>query len=207
MKKYGQKGITILALVVTIIILLILAGITLSTVTSDSGILGRAKNAANIYRDSAKKENVVLNNYQNAIASAINDVKKPKIDGTKSYVGYYADINDDGKVEGIIYADMATDMKGNGTWGNSSYTIPRKTNLRNYYIENQSYTGNFGTAPVVAPNGSGENRFYVMALKDIDDKQNGTFLGWYNGAYSNGINEYAKITSTGFETGKQIHKQ
>ena len=44
-----QSGITMIASIVTIIILLILAGVTINMATSGSGIFGRAKNAANIY--------------------------------------------------------------------------------------------------------------------------------------------------------------
>ncbi len=41
-----EKGITLTALVVTIIVLLILAGVTISMATSGSGVFGRGKNAA-----------------------------------------------------------------------------------------------------------------------------------------------------------------
>ena len=44
MNKYN-KGITLIALVITIIILLILAGITLSALTGDNGLFARAKQA------------------------------------------------------------------------------------------------------------------------------------------------------------------
>ena len=37
--KKRQKGITLISLVVTIVVLLILAGITISTVFSDNGII------------------------------------------------------------------------------------------------------------------------------------------------------------------------
>ena len=54
--KFKQSGITIIALVVTIIILLILAGITISMVSND-GILGKAKNAVAVSdRSSAEEE-------------------------------------------------------------------------------------------------------------------------------------------------------
>ena len=45
MKKRTEIGITLIALVVTIIVLLVLAGITISMVSND-GMLGKAKNAA-----------------------------------------------------------------------------------------------------------------------------------------------------------------
>ena len=44
-KMKNQKGITLLALVITIIVLLILAGITISAITGDNGIIGNAEQA------------------------------------------------------------------------------------------------------------------------------------------------------------------
>ena len=43
----NSKGITLVALVVTIIVLLILAGVSLSLVAGGDGIITRASNAAN----------------------------------------------------------------------------------------------------------------------------------------------------------------
>lgn len=45
--KYGKKGITLIALVITMIVLLILAGITIATLTGENGILTRAQQAKN----------------------------------------------------------------------------------------------------------------------------------------------------------------
>lgn len=41
-----QKGITLIALIVTIIVLLILAGVTIATLTGDNGILTKAAEAS-----------------------------------------------------------------------------------------------------------------------------------------------------------------
>ena len=41
-RKYMETGITLLALVITIVILLILAGITINAITADNGIIGNA---------------------------------------------------------------------------------------------------------------------------------------------------------------------
>ena len=43
----GKKGITLIALVITIIVLLILAGVTIVTLTGDNGILQKAGDAKN----------------------------------------------------------------------------------------------------------------------------------------------------------------
>ncbi|MBR3163392.1 MAG: hypothetical protein IKF17_04780, partial [Clostridia bacterium] len=52
MKK--QNGITLIALVITIIVLLILAGITIASLTGENGILSRASES----RDSQNKAQV-----------------------------------------------------------------------------------------------------------------------------------------------------
>ncbi len=43
--KNKEKGITLIALIVTIVVLLILAGITIGTLTGDNGIIGNSKDA------------------------------------------------------------------------------------------------------------------------------------------------------------------
>jgi len=55
-----QKGITLVALVITIIVLLILAGISLSLVVGDNGILGRASNSSNVQRAATAREQMIL---------------------------------------------------------------------------------------------------------------------------------------------------
>lgn len=52
----GQKGITLVALVVTIVVLIILAGISIALVLGDNGILTRAKEGKNIYREGQNLE-------------------------------------------------------------------------------------------------------------------------------------------------------
>lgn len=62
MRKSNEKnqGITLIALIVTIIVLLILAGITLSLVAGSDGILARATNAVDKHEIATIKENVEL---------------------------------------------------------------------------------------------------------------------------------------------------
>ena len=56
-----QNGITLVALVVTIIVLLILAGVSLSLVAGENGILGRATKAADeTIKSSAQEEASLL---------------------------------------------------------------------------------------------------------------------------------------------------
>ncbi len=73
--KYSKKGITLISLVVTIIVLLILAGVTIATLTGDNGILNKATEAKNKTEESQEKESLEL-----AITSSqMEDVNTLKI--------------------------------------------------------------------------------------------------------------------------------
>lgn len=56
----NERGITLVALVVTIVVLLILAGITIMYVMSDNGVFGQAKSAGSETEKSAVREAVML---------------------------------------------------------------------------------------------------------------------------------------------------
>ena len=51
-----QKGITLIALVVTIVILLILAGVTINMALSENGLFSKARNAADQYKKAQDDE-------------------------------------------------------------------------------------------------------------------------------------------------------
>lgn len=67
----GQKGITLVALVITIIILLILAGISIASLTG-SGLFDKAKKASNDYKNSEKVENARLQEYETEVNKYFN---------------------------------------------------------------------------------------------------------------------------------------
>ena len=59
-KLKESKGITLIALVITIIILLILAGVVIATLTGDNGILGKAKTAKTTNDEEKAKEQIKI---------------------------------------------------------------------------------------------------------------------------------------------------
>ena len=111
-------------------------------------------------------------NYNEKTATYTVTVKNPTFTAD-SGVGYYADTDGDGTPDGIIFEDFK--KGGNGSWGGTSYTISIKTDLKEYYISKESYTGNFGTNSVLSARETGNDRFYVMALEDVD---NNTYGYW-----------------------------
>ena len=54
-----NKGITLIALVITIIVLLILAGVTIATLTGPNGILTQAQEAKRKTEEAAQNELIV----------------------------------------------------------------------------------------------------------------------------------------------------
>ena len=60
MNKHKEKGITLIALIITIIVLLILAGITIGALTSNNSILKQAGNAKNNTKIAKEKEIIEL---------------------------------------------------------------------------------------------------------------------------------------------------
>ena len=59
-RSLQEKGITLIALVVTIVIMLILAGVTIAAVTGDNGLFSKAKQAAVEYEKEALREEMRL---------------------------------------------------------------------------------------------------------------------------------------------------
>ena len=106
--KDGQKGITLIALIVTIIILIILAGITVGILTSNGNVIDKAQEASDETKIVAEDEKVRLavmeaasnvedavtgelstESIKNAIKKQFGDAEGEKVEGTGpwTYVG------------------------------------------------------------------------------------------------------------------------
>ncbi len=71
--KRKEKGITLIALVITIIVLLILAGVSIAMITGQNGILTQAQNAKNRTEEAQAEEQNILTNYEDYINNATLD--------------------------------------------------------------------------------------------------------------------------------------
>ena len=70
--KRAEKGITLIALVVTIVVLLILAGVSLNAIFSENGIIKRAKDAQNKMDQATQNDLDSINELNNWIDGKIN---------------------------------------------------------------------------------------------------------------------------------------
>ena len=108
-KTKEAKGITLIALVITIIVLLILAGVTIATLTGDNGILTQANDAKTNTNNSKIKEQIQLE----AVAS----------------------LGTDGKLDKERLIKKLNNIKGiEGVPDNTDYTFPLKVTLNNYQV-------------------------------------------------------------------------
>ena len=71
LKNGRQRGITLIALVVTIVVLIILATVSIITVFGDNGIISRAEESKSQTKEAMKKEEITL-----AIAASYNNEGK-----------------------------------------------------------------------------------------------------------------------------------
>lgn len=71
MKNFKKKdGITLIALVVTIVVLLILAGVTINLVIGDNGLITKAQEARATYEQDAVNTQIAIESLENELATA-----------------------------------------------------------------------------------------------------------------------------------------
>ena len=96
MKK--NKGITLVALVITIIILLILAGVAIVQLT-DSGLFGKAKLAKEKGQDAQELENATLGDYESQMMK---------------FIGGSTRLDDDWEIDSLTVSDFPYTVPENG---------------------------------------------------------------------------------------------
>ena len=84
MMKDFNKGITLIALVVTIIVLFILAGVSISMLTGQNGILNRVQEAKEKTEESQSNENEKIKGYENIMSKYAENL--PQGEGTTPYL-------------------------------------------------------------------------------------------------------------------------
>ena len=208
MKTQKEKGITLIALVITIIILIILATVAINFAFGDNGLIKQAELARDMTANSTVEEEKMTSNlleYMNSqFGSTVKDPDptEPPIDKEETKVGYYADIDGDKTPDGIIYADLAVGKSGQ--WededGEFEYSYEAITGTKDYYISKTDYEGPFGTKDVLtAIEGSeGKDRFFVMALTDFNV---GVKYHWYYASLGQ-MDDYETTTSLDFGKGR-----
>ena len=201
-KLKESKGITLIALVITIIVLLILAGVTIATLTGDNGILKKAGDAktqteqakadenlkiaiAGSYgtdgklnlkdlKDNLKNQGILTNSNEFPLEVTVNGEKK-KIDANGNIIESIQSL----KTKGTVFKDTTT---LEDTYGNQ-VKIPKGFKIANdsatdvtggIVIEDATYTKTIGSQFIWIPVGTGEN-----AIKKANNETVDIALGRY----------------------------
>jgi len=73
-KCSNNRGITLIALIITIIVMLILAGVTISLTLGENGLFTTAQKAAKNYVNAQEKELAEINNFSNTVDKTIEEL-------------------------------------------------------------------------------------------------------------------------------------
>ena len=149
--KVKEKGITLIALVITIIILLILAGVSIATLTGDNGILAQANNAKEKTELAEKDEKNDLANTEDIINKYANGIEVEQVtdenpgaletEGTDTYiinsiedlVVFASDVTNGNTYEGkTVKLGLSLDFNSN-----KSYVDPLRTDYGQYGYEGE----------------------------------------------------------------------
>ena len=135
MKTKEMKGITLVALVVTIVVLLILAGVSINSVLGENGIIIKAKEAAEKTVAAQEKEMIERNLLEQELENSLaTPTPKPQpTDGVKIPAGFY--YVGGTKTSGIVISDNVNDkdkyknkaVVGTDLLGNQYVWIPCTT--------------------------------------------------------------------------------
>ena len=71
----ANKGITLVALVITIIVLLILAGVSISMIMGQEGLITKSQTAAEKYNGEAQNESIILTNIEQKFQALIEGLE------------------------------------------------------------------------------------------------------------------------------------
>ncbi len=168
----NQTGITLIALVVTIVVLLILAGVTINAVFSDSGIIKKAQDAQNKANESIQKDIEQINALENWLNENMGES------------------NNDVNISTLVGKDaVPKNTKAVDTYGNK-ITIPKGFKVLAHGTEagSATYTYSGDTIPavqdgIVIENGTDKNQFVwvpVGTIKNKDNTTNTITLGRYS---------------------------
>ena len=186
----NQTGITLIALVVTIVVLLILAGVTINAVFSDRGIIKKAQDAQNKANESIQKDMEQINALENWLNENTGESNNDKEVNISTLVGKGA---------------VTKNTKAVDTYGNK-ITIPRGFKVLAHGTEagSATYTYSGDTIPavqdgIVIENGTDGNQFVwvpVGTIKNKDNTTNTITLGRYSSfTATNGVYTPVQVAS------------
>ena len=190
----NQTGITLIALVVTIVVLLILAGVSINALFGDSGIINKAKDAQNKMDQAVENDQKGINELSNWLDSKTN-----------GSTGEDANPSTTPKISTLVGKVVDKNTKAEDAYGNK-ITIPKgfKVVAHGTAAGSATYTYSGDNIPavqdgIVIENGTDGNQFVWVPVGTIKNKNNTTntiTLGRYSSfTATNGVYTPAQVAS------------
>ena len=205
-KNYSnQTGITLIALVVTIVVLLILAGVSLNAIFSENGIIKRAQDAQNKMDQAAENDQKGINELSNWLDSKINGNSGGNTTGGNTTGGDDNPTTTTTKISTLVGKVVDKNTKAEDAYGNK-ITIPKgfKVVAHGTVAGSATYTYSGDNIPavqdgIVIENGTDGNQFVwvpVGTIKNKDNTTNTITLGRYSSfTATNGVYTPAQVAS------------
>ncbi len=174
----NTKGITLVALVITIIIMLILAGISIQAITQ-TNLFGKTEQAKGEMDNAQKKENETLSSYTDRINEYLPDTLSYKVSNGEieigSYVNYVPDevIDDDEKYKELI-SNLATYSGNTDEDYNTAEKIKQEKNVKWRVLDVKD--GQVRLISAEPTNGEKMDDGYYILLENYNGYNNGVKL-------------------------------
>ena len=184
-----RRGVTLIALVITIIVLLILAGVTIAMLTGENGIISKAMQAKTKTEDSKETEEAGLKEIENYINGksaeagvVVQDLKSIKSDGTEGEV--IGEKVSDG-AEGVVPVPNGFYYVGG--------TVKSGAVISDNLADKDKYKGQ----EVVGTNLSG-NQFVFIPVngEDLKYEQDHTYDGKHEYAYTSALSGWTDVSDS-----------
>ena len=146
-KKY-DGGITLIALVVTVVVLLILAGVSLNLVIGNEGILTRSKEAVDKYGKQAENEQHGLNDVDDWMDEQFGGIQKVTVD-TKATKNGTINGQEPNTNNPVIPKGYTPINAGNATWGDGN-SSPDQSSVDNGLVIKDDNNNEWVWIPVEA---------------------------------------------------------
>ncbi len=178
-KNKQERGITLIALVVTIVVLLILAGVSISLVLNNNGVISKAKDAKNQYAEAQTNDEKQLNEVTDWIDTKVGDTTgggsdyDPASEGVPIPDGFY--YVGGTKDSGLVISDSVEDKEkykgkttvGTDLVGNQFVWIP-VDNIADY--KRTAYSTNVATGTTDATTNSEKIKYTIFSSEYYTEK-------------------------------------
>ena len=158
-QKLQERGITLIALVVTIVILLILAGVTLNIALSDNGLFSKTKEAAKKYQTESEREALEMSIMSYKLGSNTED-ESSKL-GKKLV---------DRSLENGSTWDIIVEKSNSKAYGTGWYYIEKGQDIEGFGKANNAFVVNYETGEIIELEEENYNNFNYKSTIAVTDR-------------------------------------